>query len=254
MLAPEGASLPGATEDAPERLRFPPPKRPPYSGTGLFIGAGVTLAVAIAEQVVAHILVKRRCIDPIAADQAMMNVDPIPIDPTDPPTTGELTGSDEFGEIVSQCAPGVVPALALRVHSDIGLLATVGLAAAGGANRGRQRAFDAVFRGGSTDYGVGLRAAGITLIATGVVTWFSTGAASWAWLGSCKTARCATRARLMNFTTRDTAAVLAATGGALLAFAEVRRRSTDRFIRDRALSVGLSRVPGGALLAVGGRL
>ena len=223
----------------------------------MFVGAGILFAVALSEQIVAHLLVKRRCIDPIAADLADMEDEPpIVIDPENPPPVIDPTGGsgDEFGDIVSQCAPGVIPALALRVHSDIGLLASIGMATAGGALRGRRQAWDTVFSGKPRRDNAALRGAGIGLLATGGVLWFSTGAASWGWLTSCGNAKCANRARLFNFMTRDTAALLAASGGALLAFAEVQRRATSSFERDRVLSLGVSRVDGGALLRIGGRL
>lgn len=253
LESPDGAFGPDEEDERPMMPRLPPPPRPRYRGTGLFIGAGVTFAVALAEQIVAHVLVKRQCIDPIAAN-AMMDSDPVVIDPDNPPD--ELPGNptDELGEIVTQCAPGVVPALALRVHSDLGLLATIGMSAAGGALRGRQQAWDGVFEGTPhADY-VGLRAAGIGLIAGGIVTWFSTSAASWAWLTSCDNGRCATRARLMNFTTRDASALMVAAGAGMLAFSETHRRASMQFERDRIFSIGVSRLPGGLMLGVHGRL
>jgi hypothetical protein len=210
----------------------------------MFIGASVTFAVALTEQIVAHVLVKRRCTDPVQKqiDQTAAN------EPTDPTIDEDGNGipdilevpdeAEQAGELVIDCIPGVVPALALRVHSDLGLLATIGLAAAGGMLRARRAAYDDAFGRKPRRQFVGLRAAGISLIATGVVTWFSTGAGSWGWLASCKSGDCVTKARLMNFLSRDASALMVASGGAMLGFAEAYRRSYDRYERDRAWSVG----------------
>ena len=212
----EAPELPG--DDAqPQTFRLPPPERPFYGGTGLMIGAGVTFAVALSEQIVAHILVKRRCIDPIGA--------------------GAIEDTADFGQIFTQCAPGVLPALALRVHSDLGLLATIGLAAGGGALRGQRDAWDDVFRTPKTRKVGGFRIGGIALIGTGIVTWFSTGAAAWGVLGKCRTARCANAARAMAFSTRHVSAVLVAAGAGMLAYAEAHRRHTSRYQRDKLMTV-----------------
>jgi hypothetical protein len=210
----------------------------------VFIGAGVTFAIAVAEQAVAHVLVKRRCTDPVQRrlDEDAAN------EPTDPMQDDDGNGipdilevddeAERAGELVIDCIPGVVPALALRVHSDLGLLATIGLATAGGLLRARRAAHDDVFGQRPRRSFAGLRIGGITLIATGVVTWFGTGAGSWGWLSSCPDGPCVTRARLMNFLTRDASALMIASGGAMLGFAEAYRRNFDRYERDRAWSVG----------------
>lgn len=257
---PADAELPGNAVE-PAYPKIPPPPRPPYRGTGLFIGAGVTLAVAIAEQVVAHVLVKKRCIDPIqreldAMDAAMDE----PVDPTADmdgdgvPDILEIdSDAERAGELVVDCIPGIVPALALRVHSDLGLLATIGLATAAGMLRARQRAWDDVFGNKPRAAFTAHRIAGISLVAGGVVTWFATGAGSWGWLSSCKSTSCAVKARILNFSMRDVSAVMIAGGGVLLGFAEAYRRNFDRYERDRAFSVGPSVAIGGGGLSVSGR-
>ncbi len=243
-----GEPLPPATapdaDAAPSLPRLPPPPRPPYRGTGVFIGAGVTFSIALAEQIVAHVLVKRRCTDPVQRriDEDRTN------EPTDPTIDADGNGipdileipdeAERAGELVIDCIPGVIPALALRVHSDLGLLATIGLATAGGMLRARQAAHDDVFGGKTRRTFTALRITGISLIGTGIVTWFATGAGSWGWLTSCDSGRCVTRARLMNFLTRDISALMIAGGGATLGFSEAYRRSSDRYERDRAWSVG----------------
>lgn len=263
--APLGAELPGG--EPPAAPRLPPPPRPPYRGTGLFIGAAVTFAVAVSEQAVAHVLVKRRCIDPVQREleamEAAMNdpVDPtVDMDGDGVPDILEIdSDAERAGELVVDCIPGVVPALALRVHSDIGLLATIGLATAAGMLRARQRAYDDAFGGRARARLVAHRISGISLIGTGVVTWFATGAGSWGWLSSCKSAQCAGKARILNFTMRDASALMVAAGGALLGYAEAYRRNYDRFERERAISggpsisVGPSLSPGGAGLTMTGR-
>ncbi|MCX4245378.1 hypothetical protein [Paraliomyxa miuraensis] len=232
--------LPGGDEDD-ERptFHFPPPQRPPYSGVGMFVGAGLTFSAALSEQIVAHVLVKRRCIDPF--DE--------PVDPMAPP----LSEAEDIGNTLLECAPGVLPALVLRIHSDIGLLATIGLASAGSALRARRRAYDDVFGNRPVRDMKGLRIAGVGLIGTGVVTWLTTGALSWGLLATCRDTKCATRARLVAFTTRDTGAVLIAAGSGMLAYALAHRRAYDRTQRDRALSVGTAWLPGGGGLSVSGR-
>ncbi len=218
--APRIGELPAeADADRPAFLQLPPPSRPPYRGTGLFIGAGVAFAVALTEQIIAHRLVKDRCIDPIGR--------------------GEFDTGEDIGEAVTGCAPGVLPALALRVHSDIGLLAAIGLTTAGAMTRGNRDAYDDVFAATPRRRQVaGLRIAGISLIGTGVVSWLSTGAAAWGVVGGCGTARCVNGGRLMAFITRDVSAAMVASGAGMLAFAETYRRRHDGYTRDRALSVG----------------
>lgn len=203
----------------------------------------MTFSAALAEQIVAHVLVKRRCIEPFANPP-----EPDPMSPDEANSEAE-----DFGEALLECAPGVLPAIALRVHSDLGLLATIGLASAGAALRAQRRAYDDAFGDRRPKAMLGLRAGGISLIGAGVVTWLTTGAASWGLLASCRTARCATRARLMAFTTRDTGAVLIAAGAGMLSYAIAHGRAYDRFSRDRALSVGTAWVPGGAGLSLSGR-
>jgi hypothetical protein len=224
--------------------RLPPPTRPPYRGTGMFIAAGVTFSVALAEQIVAHVLVKRRCTDPVQRriDEDAAN------EPTDPTLDADGNGvpdileipdeAERAGELVIDCIPGVVPAIALRVHSDIGLLATIGLATAAGLLRARRAAYDDVFGQRAQRQFRAFRIAGLSLVAGGVVTWFATGAGTWGWLAGCDDGRCVTRARLTNFLTRDTSALMIASGGALLGFSEAYRRNFDRFARDRAWSIG----------------
>lgn len=198
-------------------FRLPPPERPFYGGTGLFIGAATTFVIALSEQIVAHVLVKRRCIDPIA--------------------NGEIEDTADFGQIFSKCAPGVLPALALRVHSDIGLLATIGLVAGGGALRGQRDAWDDVFGTAKPRKVAGLRWGGVALIGVGIVTWFSTGAGAWGMLGKCRTGRCANAARALAFSMRDVSAVMVASGAGMLAYAEAHRRHTSRYQRDKLMTV-----------------
>lgn len=230
-------------EDDRPRLRLPPPRRPPYQGWGLFAGAGVTFSAALAEQIVAHRLIKRRCIEPFAAqagNDAMT------------PEQAEQEIRDFASALVS-CAPGVLPAVVLRVHSDLGLLATMGLASAGAAMLAQRRAYDDVFADRPAKRMLGLRIAGVGLLGTGVVTWLTTGALSWSMLAKCRDARCATRARLVAFTTRDTGAVLIAAGAGMLTYAIAHGRAHDRFFRDRALSLGAAYLPGGGGLSLSGR-
>ncbi len=234
--------LPGDEPPKPS-LALPPPRRPPYSGVGLFVGAGITFSAAVAEQIVAHILVKRRCIDEFAAQSTPMAMD----------ADEARTEADNIGDVLLSCAPGVLPAVALRVHSDIGLLATIGLASAGAALRAQRSGYDDVFGDRPPKPMLGLRAAGVSLIGTGVVTWLTTGALSWGILAGCRTARCATRARLMAFTTRDAGAVLIAAGSGMLAYAVSHRRAYDRYFRERAFSVGVAPVAGGGGLSMSGR-
>lgn len=233
--APRIGELPNS-ESPPESpyARLPPPARPPYRGTGLFIGAGVAFTVALTEQIIAHRLVKTRCIDPIGR--------------------GEVDTAEDVGDVFQQCAPGVLPAFALRVHSDIGLLAAVGLATAGGMTRGNADAYGDVFDPpGQRRTVAGLRITGISLIGAGVVSWLSTGAAAWGVVGNCGTARCVNGGRLMGFITRDVSAAMVASGAGLLGFAETYRRRHDGYTRDRALSIGPTLSLQGAGMRVGGR-
>lgn len=233
--APRIGELPSSEAPPPSPYALlPPPTRPPYRGTGLFIGAGVAAAVALTEQIIAHRLVKTRCIDPIGR--------------------GEVDTAEDIGGVFQQCAPGVLPALALRVHSDIGLLAAIGLATAGGMTRGDIEAYDDVFDPpGRRRTVAGLRIAGISLIGAGVVSWLTTGAAAWGVVGNCGTARCVNGGRLMGFITRDVSAAMVASGAGMLGFAETYRRRHDGYTRDRALSIGPTISLQGAGMRVGGR-
>ncbi|MCA9708346.1 MAG: hypothetical protein KDK70_21025 [Myxococcales bacterium] len=239
-----GERLPGDEDDERPVLRFPPPVRPPYSGTGLMVGAGIAFGASLAEQIVAHVLVKRRCIDPFDK--------PVEPDPMNPEQTRD--DARDFGTALLRCAPGVLPAVALRIYSDVGLLTTIGLASGGAAVRARRRAYDDVFADRPAPPMLGLRIAGASLLGVGVLTWLTTGAASWGILGSCRDTRCATRARLMAFTTRDAGAVLAAAGAGMLSYSLAHRRAYDHTLRERLLSVSTAWLPGGgAALSVSGR-
>jgi hypothetical protein len=215
------SEIPGEFDDDRPRLRIPPPARPPYSGVGLFVGASVTFATALTQQIVAHVLVKRRCIDPISSE----SFDDLEDD------------GDALGRVVLECIPGVVPAIPLRVQSDFALLATIGLAAGGAILRGRRLAHDHAFGDGAARDFRGLRWGGIGLIGLGVVTWVTTGSASWAMLASCDSGRCAATARALNFSMRSVSAVFIASGAGMLGFAEAYRRNHQSFLRDRAFSL-----------------
>lgn len=236
--------LPGGDDDD-ERplLRLPPPRRPPYSGVGMFVGAGITFSAAISEQIVAHVLVKRRCIEPFASQSELNAMTPEEVG----------NGVESYADALVKCVPGVLPAMVLRVQSDLSLLATIGLASAGAALRAQRRAYDDAFGDRPPRRMLGLRAAGLSLLGTGVVTWLTTSAISWGLLASCRDAKCATRARLMAFTTRDTSVALIAAGGGMLTYAVAHGRAYDRFFRDRALSVGTAWLPGGGGVSLSGR-
>jgi hypothetical protein len=161
--------------------------------------------------------------------------------------------AEDFAQDLQRCAPGVLPAVALRIYSDVGLLATIGLASTGAVMRGRQRAYDDVFADRPVRPMLGLRIAGASLLGVGVMTWLTTGAVSWGLLASCRDAKCATRARLMAFTTRDAGAVLTASGAGMLSYAMAYRRAHDRTLRDRLFSIGTAMLPGGLGLSLRGQ-
>lgn len=238
LAPPIGAGLLPGDEPARPVFRLPPPRRPPYSGVGLFVGAGISFSTALAEQIVAHIMIKRRCIEPFANDVAADDPD---------------EEAENFRDALVGCAPGLLPAVALRVHSDIGLLAMIGLASTGAALRAQRDAYDEVFADRPPRALLGLRAGGASLVGFGVVTWLTTGAVSWGLLARCRTARCATRARLVGFTTRDTGAVMIAAGSGMLAYAISHRRGYDRYFRERAMSLGATFLPNGGALTLRGR-
>jgi hypothetical protein len=232
-----GEKLPsGEGEDAPRKM--PPPLRPPYKGIGLFVGASVTFAVALSEQIAGHILVKRRCIDPVARESMMVD---------------DTQAAEELGDAVVRCLPGVVPAVALRINSDLALLATIGMVTAGAMLRAERKAYDDAFADRRQKNIAALRGAGIGLIAGGVITWFTLGPTAWALLSKCGTAKCATHARAMAFSTRDVGAVLAAAGAGMLGFAESYRRHHERFARERAIMFAPTFGRGMAGLGVTGR-
>jgi len=216
------APLP-TTEDATPTKTMPPPLRPPYRGIGLFVGAGVTLGIAIAEQVVSHVIVKRRCIEPVA-EQAAMD------DPFD-----DETDVEDLGNAILSCLPGVLPVVALRVNSDLALVAMIGMATAGAVLRGERDAYDDAFASRRSTKIPRLRGAGIGLVAVGALTWLTLGPASWGVLAKCDDARCAGGARVMGFASRSIGASFVAAGAAMLGYSESYRRRHEGFSRERAL-------------------
>lgn len=221
-MRPRGEpTLPGGDEAPAKKL--PPPLRPPYRGIGLFVGAGVTFAVALTEQIVSHAIVKRRCIEPVA-EQAEMT------DPFD-----DDTDAEEIGNAILQCVPGVLPVVALRVNSDLALVAMIGMATAGAILRAERAAYDDAFAGRINRRIPKLRGAGVGLIALGAVTWLTLGPASWGVLAKCDDAKCAGGARVMGFTSRTIGAAIVAAGAGMLGFAEGYRRKHEHFSRERAL-------------------
>ncbi len=220
--------LPGRDDDDDDGgPRMPPPLRPPYRGAGLFAAAGVTFGVALAEQIVGHLIVKKRCIEPVAAQAAMT-------DPFD-----SQTDAEQVGDAVLRCAPGILPVVALRVNSDLALATTIALVTAGAVLRGERDAFDHAM-GSGTHVRVPrrvqqLRWAGIGVLAAGAAVWVSLSPASWAVLAKCDSARCASRARAMSFSTRDLGAALVAAGAGMVGYAESYRRNHERFARERAI-------------------
>jgi hypothetical protein len=234
---PLGPEIRGDAER--ETPKIPPPKRPPFSGVGLFAGAGVSFAIAISEQVVAHVLVKRRCIDPVV-EQGRVE---------DPPEEE----AEQIGNAIIKCAPGVLPAIALRVHSDLALLSLIGMAAAGAMLRGQRDAYDHAFKSRSRKDIAKLRWAGVGMIAGGAVVYLVTGPTAWGILAKCDTGKCATRARIMGFTTRDVSAAMIAAGAGMLGYSEAYRKHHESYSRDRALSVAPSFGRGFAGLSLSGR-
>ena len=214
--------MPGGEDEAPVK-KMPPPSRPPYRGIGLFVGAGVTFGIALAEQIASHVIVKRRCINPVA-EQANMT------DPFD-----DETDAEEIGNAIIQCVPGILPVVALRVNSDLALVAMIGMATAGAMLRADRTAYDDAFASRRQNKIARLRGAGIGVIAVGATAWLTLGPASWGVLAKCGSAKCAGRARVMSFTTRDLGAVLVAAGAAMLAFSETYRRKHELYSRERAI-------------------
>jgi hypothetical protein len=212
--------IPGESDR--ETPKLPPPKRPPFSGVGLFAGAGVSFAIAISEQVVGHVIVKRRCIDPIVEQSAV----------EDPPEEE----AEQIGNAIIKCVPGVLPAIALRVHSDLALLSLIGMAAAGAMLRGQRDAYDHAFKSRSRKDIAKLRWAGVGLIAGGAVFYLVTGPTAWGMLAKCDDGKCASRARIMGFVTRDISAAMIAGGAGMLGYAEAYRKHHESYSRERALS------------------
>jgi len=215
--------LPGDDDAATPMKKMPPPSRPPYRGIALFAGAGAMFAVALAEQIASHVIVKRRCIEPVAKQAAMT-------DPFD-----DETDAEEIGNAIIECVPGVLPVVALRVNSDLALIAMIGMATAGAILRADRTAYDHAFASKRNNKIARLRGAGIGLIAVGATAWLTLGPASWGLLAKCDDAKCATRARAMGFSMRDVGAVLVAGGAAMLAFSETYRRKHEAYSRERAI-------------------
>lgn len=212
---PPPGTIPG--EPPPPNLSFlPPPSRPPFGGNGLFIAAGTALGLAIVEQIVGHVLLKRNCIDRVA---------------------GKVFSEDEdLNRVLRRCGPSAVPALALRVHSDLALLAMIGLVSGGAVLRGRQAAHDHVFANAPAPH-VRLRYAGIGLIGGGVLTWLTTSTGSWGWVGHCRTPGCVSGARIFGFAMRDVSAIMVAAGAGMLIYSEAHRRNSERHRRETGFGI-----------------
>lgn len=217
------ARLPSDEDEEDKRVKMPAPLRPPYKGIGLFVGAGAMLGVALAEQIASHVIVKRRCIDPAAKEAAMT-------DPFD-----DSTDIEDLGNAIIKCVPGVLPVVALRVNSDLALVAMIGMATAGAVLRAERAAYDDVFAARMSKRIPKLRGAGIGLVAVGAAVWLTLGPASWGVLAKCDDAKCAARARAMGFSTRTVGAALVAVGAAMLGFSESYRRKHEKFSRERAM-------------------
>lgn len=215
MPGAEPGLIPGEDEQRPW---LPPPERPLYSGVGLFVGAGVTFVIAVVEQSIAHVLVAEECIRP--SDGA------------------NLETSEDFGNLLVECAPGLVPAAALRIHSDLNLFATVLFSGVGAGLRANRDAWDVVFgEHRIRDRNRSLLIAGGALSGIGFATWLTTSAVAWNMLGNCGDADCAIRARLLAFTTRDLSVAMMAAGVGMLSYGFVARGARRRFERERAISV-----------------
>ena len=142
--------------DVPDEDVLPPPPRPVFSGVGWMVGAAITLALAVSEQVTSQVLITRRCIRPLR--------------------NTNINNLEDYAIALARCAPGFLPVVALRVHSDINLLATVALAGVGGWLRGRRIAYDHTFGAPQRNDTKRIRDAGIGLIASGFVAWLATSA------------------------------------------------------------------------------
>jgi hypothetical protein len=221
------------------QVKLPPPARPPFTGIGLFAGAGVAFGVAIAEQVVGQVLVQRQCIDPIVEQSEMED----PIDEE----------AEQIGNAIIKCGPGALPAIALRVHSDLALIAAIGMAAGGAALRAQRNSYDHVFSSKKRKDIGKLRWAGVGLVIGGVVTYLVTGPTSWAVMSKCSTGDCVARMRIMGWVTRDVSTVMIAGGAGMLAYAESYRINHEKFTREKALSFAPSFGRGFAGFSMSGR-
>ncbi len=235
--AVNAGEIPGDSDR--ERLKLPPPVRPPFTGIGLFAGAGVAFGVAIAEQIVGQVLVQRQCIDPVEAQSEMED----PIDEE----------AEQIGNAIIKCGPGALPAIALRVHSDLALIAAIGMAAGGAHLRAQRNSYDHVFASKKRKDIGKLRWAGVGLIIGGAVTYLVTGPTSWGVMSKCSTGDCVARMRIMGFVTRDISAVLIASGAGMLAYAESYRVNHEKFTREKGLSFAPSFGRGFAGFSLTGR-
>lgn len=223
-------------EEGPRLPKLPPPPRPTFRGTGLYIGAGVVFAAAIAEQVAAHAIFTRDCIRPLA--------------------TEDIT--DEDISELQDCGSTSIPALALRLEADLNLLLAIGLTAGGSAMRARRDGWDDVHRPNPKARKIlAYEISGASLLAAGLVVWISSAAGTWGAITKCETVDCITGNRIAAFTLREVAAGMAATGAGLLTYGIQQPR---RVYEYRALSVGLPRPtivprvgPKQAGLAISGR-
>jgi hypothetical protein len=161
--------------------------------------------------------------------------------------------AEQIGNAIIKCGPGALPAIALRVHSDLALIAAIGMAAGGAALRAQRNSYDHVFSAKKRKDIGKLRWAGVGLVIGGAVTYLVTGPTSWGVMSKCATGDCVARMRIMGFVTRDISAVMIASGAGMLAYAESYRINHEKFGREKALAFAPSFGRGFAGFSLSGR-
>lgn len=173
---------PIATPSPPVPVR--PDPRPLGGGVGLSLGAGAALTTSIGLQVVAHMLVRRRCLDPLVSS--------------------ENPGIDRAA--IARCVADEPGLVAASVGGGLGMLASVGLAGgAGWARGGSASRSDRTPRRGA-------RAVGAIFVALGLSTIIT----STAQFGECATSQCHSDMRIVDLVVRNAGALLVAGGTGML--------------------------------------
>jgi hypothetical protein len=164
-------------------------------------------------------------------------------------------GDETAGERFNDCVAAAPYIAILRVASDIGLATTMGLAAGGGAVRGRRDAYLHVVRGVSPALrrrAIALTATGGVLVAAGAVLYATTRLWVFTRYLLCPTEECVQDTMAMNLGIREATFLFGAVGGGLAGWGIAELVHEKRY-RGHEIALRPLATPTLAGLSIGGR-